>query len=369
MNVLNRSRLTIILVGSLLLLFVVSLFLLALGLGIEFWPRQHAAEEEEAPRTKVFQQYRHTFTTASQDRPEMERTGPGSEMCVKFEPEGLRITLPVGYDGPFGWDKERPDTGLSIPMAIKGDFEITVSYEILKEPASPDAGYPQTRFSLDVAVDREHHVEVMHSRRISKWAGPQFLAWVRRFENGKDSPKFKEFPAQSPRGWLRVVRTGATVAFYAADGPDGLFTLLQRYPFSSEPVESIRISGSTGGPKAALDVRVTELTVRGESLKITDDSALPVAIGSGGAAIVLVLALVFAVVLGVLLAVRRRRRSAPKAAPSLPVEPAKLDSATEPFSFLCSHCGKKLKARAELSGKHVRCPECGKAVHVMAGPV
>ena len=37
------------------------------------------------------------------------------------------------------------------------------------------------------------------------------------------------------------------------------------------------------------------------------------------------------------------------------------------ISFGCAGCGKKLKAKAELAGKQVKCPQCGKAVHVTAG--
>ena len=46
----------------------------------------------------------------------------------------MRITLPTGVA------KERPLTGLSTGIQIKGDFEITMAYEVLHEPEPAGAG-------------------------------------------------------------------------------------------------------------------------------------------------------------------------------------------------------------------------------------
>src|SRR5688572_3210013 len=59
-----------------------------------------------------------------------QRIGPEGEQCVKFEVQGLRITLPAGHEG------KREDTGVVRGFAVKGDFEITLGYEILQEPAA-----------------------------------------------------------------------------------------------------------------------------------------------------------------------------------------------------------------------------------------
>jgi hypothetical protein len=42
----------------------------------------------------------------------------------------------------------------------------------------------------------------------------------------------------------------------------------------------------------------------------------------------------------------------------------KTDSVSAPISFLCSGCGKGLKARPPLAGKKVKCPGCAKNVLV-----
>src|SRR5262249_24533432 len=70
---------------------------------------------------------------------------------------------------------------------------------------------------------------------------------------------------------------------------------------------------------------------------------------------------------GVWCYVRLGRRAATATAPApVPEPPARADSAPAPLAVQCAGCGQKLKARAELAGKKVKCPKCGQAVFVPA---
>jgi RNA polymerase sigma factor (sigma-70 family) len=61
----------------------------------------------------------------------------------------------------------------------------------------------------------------------------------------------------------------------------------------------------------------------------------------------------------------RQARNAPKApAPAASGKPIHAEAPAGSIAFTCSSCGKQLKTRAELIGKHVKCPKCGKAVTV-----
>src|SRR4051812_45478929 len=59
--------------------------------------------------------------TAALDNPNLRPLGEK----VRFEPAGLRISLPAGRG-------KLPTTGLSTTFQVRGDFEITLSYEVLK---------------------------------------------------------------------------------------------------------------------------------------------------------------------------------------------------------------------------------------------
>jgi hypothetical protein len=69
--------------------------------------------------------------------------------------------------------------------------------------------------------------------------------------------------------------------------------------------------------------------------------------------------------LGVWLYLRQSRRpaEAPAGAPVAGHQPQPRRAAP-PARFPCPGCGKDLKARADLAGKKVKCPQCGQAVTV-----
>jgi hypothetical protein len=72
----------------------------------------------------------------------------------------MRITLPLGYPGT------RPGTGLELASKVKGDFEITVNFEVLKEPDQVPAGGLATRVTLGVVLDMPERHEGSISWRI-----------------------------------------------------------------------------------------------------------------------------------------------------------------------------------------------------------
>src|SRR5262249_2847307 len=136
---------------------------LLLSLGLPSWL---ARDSGQGPvKTRSFQEISLSLKGMTDDRQGLELTGPDADQCVRCAPDGVRTTLPANYEGPPGWHgKERPDTGVIVPVAVKGDFQITVSFEILREPEPEDAGYPQTRFTLDAAVDRATNTATALSR-------------------------------------------------------------------------------------------------------------------------------------------------------------------------------------------------------------
>src|SRR5262249_50414179 len=58
----------------------------------------------------------------------LELIGPEGDRFVHLEPDGLRITLPAGSQG------ESPATGVALPLVVQGDFELSVAFELSREP-------------------------------------------------------------------------------------------------------------------------------------------------------------------------------------------------------------------------------------------
>jgi hypothetical protein len=335
----------------------------ALGLGVVVWFAQ--AGGGPPPETAPVREFEQSFKGGTDIPRGFELSGPLADQDVKVEPAGLRITLPPGSNG------NGQGTGLSSTFGVKGDFEITVAFEILQEtpPAPPTPGGPdrQTRFTLGATLDREGFNMTTFSRRVHANADTQFLAWVTLWDEaaGKNRQKAKGFPTTAMTGRIRLARTGAILSYSAAEGPVGEFVVLQQYPFGAEDLKHVGLVGATDDAQGSLDVRVTDFHVRAEALPNLPAAAPAKAGGEGwlmaAALLGLATALPLLAALGVRLYAGRSRGAGAGSAPSGQAKPA---AAGRPLAVPCTGCGKTLKVRAGLAGKRVKCPGCGGAVLV-----
>jgi hypothetical protein len=183
--------------------------------------------------------------------------GPDAEECVRFEPEGMRIVLPLGHVG------ERANTGMKVTTPGKGDFEISVNFEILKEPKVADAGMRAATLKV-IAHLSNPQSRVGISRRVTVDEGAQFTTWLNLPNPEAKKPKIflRAFATESKKGRLRMVRTGAVVTYSIAKDGDAEFTRLHQFPAIDEDLQAVSLVGQTGGPQAAFDVRLTDLRVR-----------------------------------------------------------------------------------------------------------
>jgi hypothetical protein len=286
------------------------------------------------------------------NREAFDLRGPSAEKCVKFEPEGLRITLPAG------WPKQRPMVGVNTDLPVQGNFEITVSYEILREPDHADGVNPAMKLWLMGVVNNHQDNPAVVGRIIHKSGEPRYTMWQTLWDrqDQQNHTRGEQVPTRAKSGRLRLVRTGTMLRYYAAEGADGEFQLLQEFPFTDEDLKGVRILCSTGDRDASLDVRVTDLRVRAGSALDTlppPEASQAWVYGVAGAGVLLFVALAA----GLGLWVYRRRAPASAAPAAVKAEEARL-------ALRCSGCERKLKVKPELAGKKVKCPGCGAAVPV-----
>jgi hypothetical protein len=249
----------------------------------------------------------------------VELWGPDAATFVKYEAEGLRVVLPAGYAG------ERPNTGVSIKTAIKGDFEVAISYEIQMEPPPNVTDKPSMKLKLMAVLDREQFNPFVLARIQTGEGEPRFstYALLSDPDSGKAKTRgAKQFPANAKKGRLRMVRKGTVLSCFVMEEPETKFRLLKEFPLiSQDDVKSVRILASTGGEKASLDVRFSDLTIRwgkNEVAAAAKNVALaterPEGAGWSGwlAAISLIgaaIILLFALLLGVALYLRRQNNA------------------------------------------------------------
>jgi LSD1 subclass zinc finger protein len=233
-------------------------------------------------------------------------------------------------------------------IGVQGDFEITMGYEILKEPA---ASARQTRLTLGIpSGEGENFASI--SRSLWPGSGDRWFTYLRV---GKAKPRGDTYPTAAAKGRLRLVRAGSYLLYYAAEG-DGEFTLLQIHSFGTEDVSDVHITGSTGGPEATLDARVSDLHIRAQGL-----TNVPVAAEIAAQTpepprrLWWLLAVLAAVVVlaggGVLLRRRFQRRSDIPEASSGP-------RARAVVKVACPGCQKRLSLPTHMAGKKIKCSAC-----------
>lgn len=197
--------------------------------------------------------FHESFKGLPADAGKWKFVGPAAKKCVAFEPEGLRITLPQGFQ------KVRGFTGLITEYPMQGDFGVTVSFEILAETPDDDAEFA-SRLALSVHLDTP--VKDIHGvNRVLAQQRSRFVAWHAWTEApGKQRTNVKLKSADARSGRLRIIRKGERVSYYAAEGNGG-FELIQDEPAVKGDVKDIRIAAQTGGPNASVDARITDLRV------------------------------------------------------------------------------------------------------------
>jgi Protein of unknown function (DUF1583) len=322
------------------------------------------------------------FEGSEELSPELRLFGIEPEKHVKLEPAGLRITLGTGYQG------QRPYMGFATGFGLKGDFEITASFEIPHEERAFEN--PEKFSGLCVEVIPQRPAE----RDVEQWMKPSqdkaslfrhlgprkntmFFAYTPSWDPiaGRDevTPKSKNLrPTQAKAGRLRLARTGAELTFLASEGPNDDFTQIHKETFGQNDVNHVRIVATTSGVTAALTVRVKDLRVRAQSFNKVQPTIqekawwkplVPV--------VILVIVLAFGLLLWV--GLRRMRKSRASPAPDVQPSTAAVTAAPPPaatdevaafLSFACTGCGKKLKTRADLAGKKVKCKHCGNVTQV-----
>jgi hypothetical protein len=230
--------------------------------------------EDGIPRKNYAQQYFQSFK--GNDTPNGWSVFAHQwEERSRVEPGGLRITLLPGVDEPRS-------AGITSGFGLKGDFEITLNFEILKDPEAADVGKAGTHLSLTAILDTpllgtpEEETAVLNRTMRTKG----FYTWLRN--RHAPVPLQKSFPTPTTTGRLGLVRSGEELYYLASRGVDQPLKFLQKYRFGAEDVQRIMISAATGGVKAQLDLRVTDLRIRADA--IPGVPAPEAALGNAGAA-------------------------------------------------------------------------------------
>jgi hypothetical protein len=334
----------------LVLLALVVVFALAKGLLLQNDPPAQGALPKE---------FAIDFRGGQFPASDLRWTGGAEEATIEPEERGLRITVPA--------NRTRKDpVGLVLMSAVKGNFEVTTGYDIVRADRPKTGG--GVGFELYILTETAAQDAIAFSR--IKRTDDTEVHFCGRMTTvaGKRQHSTNMFPATGSSGRLRLTRNGAEVIFSAADGNGDDFQELWRCDLGTEDLKMVRVCAYTGHALESVDVRLVDLKVRSENLDLDPAGNAPATTGGGrrGSGRAWLFTLLFGG-LGVTLLLltagwlySRRQRRVPSANGR-----AAIDTARAPtVSFPCPACRKNIKARAIVAGKKARCPQCGKTILV-----
>ena len=216
--------------------------------------------------------------------------GDVKEEWIREDPAGLRITLPAGR-------KNFWSGGLSLPVSVPGDFEITTTFEILQAEVPPD-GYGS---GVLLAVNQN---EVARVGSIVLPTGEQVIRCDRLNVGGNRGEVGDLFPRQAKAGKLRLKRTESILHFlWAPDDRGEDFEEIYHCEFGTQEITPIRLIATTSRKPLGLDVRFIDLRIKGATA------------GARSLWLLCLAGAILGVVLLVSLAVRLLRRGGGSAAP------------------------------------------------------
>jgi serine protease Do len=188
----------------------------------------------------------------------------GLEEILRDE-KGLLIRFPTG-------EGNRQDTGLSTVFSIRGDFEATVSFEVLKAD-QPNAG-DGVGAIMDGWIDPHGNNTVSLARRLLPNGKMVFVVDRAQRVQGKWTHHLKSLPATATAGKLRMEREGALLRCRVSEGKNAEFVTVAEIDIGRADMNGIKVGGSTDRSESGLDLRLVDLTVRAEVLPGLSDVGL-----------------------------------------------------------------------------------------------
>jgi len=200
------------------------------------------------------EEFTRSFQGNAYDPDDFKPTGKFRE-AMRIEPEGLRITL-----SPVHGSKK--PVGLVRSTRIRGDFEITMEFEVLQvdRPTAGDAG-----LGVYIAMVSPTNEAASIGRLVRPKGENVFVTHRAYTPTGMKRIHYeKATRTEVGTGKLRLVRTDTTLHYLVAKGDSNLFEEIDNVPLESAEVDSVRFAANNGKSDTAVDVRIKHVSIRGD---------------------------------------------------------------------------------------------------------
>ena len=201
--------------------------------------------------------YHQDFRNKQFDYQALEIRGrSGAAKLAQPREEGLLITLPRDRGSWSG-------LGVTPRFRVRGDFEITTSFEIVKvERPVVGNNTGAMLWIVPEAKDADRAGLALHTRD----EGALFVASRFVQAEGKGKRLGRVHATETLAGRFRLVRTGATWHYYFAQGDDEEYQFLYRDELGESDLQTVLIEAIAMHSPKAVEVLWKDLTVRAEEL-------------------------------------------------------------------------------------------------------
>jgi hypothetical protein len=181
-------------------------------------------------------------------------TGGNTRRLIRAEPGGLRVTLPGGQG-------KRLPVGLIPRTGIRGDFEITMAFELLWVERPTDGNGAGVSIWISLASPTRKAATIARLIRpdgeqlyISNWA---FTAaeGKREFHGGKP------LPTEGRSGKLRLVRKGPSLSYQVSQRESNDFQEVYQTNLGTEDLDTVRFAADNGGSPTVVDVHINGVSI------------------------------------------------------------------------------------------------------------
>jgi hypothetical protein len=192
---------------------------------------------------------------------------PWTDPPMTIEKEGLRIKLPKDR-------KSMMQVGVFTTFPVKGNFEITVAYEILHAD-QPEEGWGVGP-TLYVIADRPDKNTSGIYRLNRPKLGPT-IHWDSNFTNANKRPdaNMARIACDANLFRLRMTRSKQTLSYFWAPGLTDEFRKIGSSEFVADDLRTVALNTTTGAKPYDLDARFLDLRIRSGAKSLTEGEAAP----------------------------------------------------------------------------------------------
>lgn len=203
------------------------------------------------------EEYYCDFRGRTFDNHSLAPLSPGTSRMMNLGSSGLEMKLPAG--------KMLPSVGISPVFRVRGDFEITASFEV-RNQRSPQEGY-----GCGPTIYLTTHSIAETSAMLGRLSRPGkkqvYSTNISTTVDAKRQHQVRLVDAFGQRGKLRLARAGAELSFLVADGKAGAFRELRKVEFTTADIQLVRFAAQQSDAFTPVDIVWHDITIRAEELR------------------------------------------------------------------------------------------------------